>query len=85
MVDEFYSDGAVDLLEQTLAWNALMQFFTEEQDREAAEDKRDWLAGTLKSHGVMEENLQAKDLSPSEWEARLRARVNELSAQLGAG
>lgn len=84
VVSEFYGYGAVDLLEQTLAWNALMQFFPERQDREKAEEARDELAGDLKYHGVMEYNLQAEGLSPSEWEVRLRAKVAERSAQLGS-
>lgn len=85
VVDEFYSYGVVDLLEQTLGWNALMQFSALGHDQKAAEKRRDRLAGTLKYRGVMEDNLQALGLSPTEWEARLRARLAERSAQLGAG
>lgn len=85
VVDEFYSYGAVDLLEQTLGWNALMQFSALGHDQKAAEKRRDRLAGTLKYRGVMEDNLQALGLSPPQWEERLRARVAERSAQLGAG
>ena len=36
VVDEFYSYGGVDLLEQTLGWNALMQFFALGHDQMAA-------------------------------------------------
>jgi hypothetical protein len=85
LVGEFYSYGAVDLLEQTLGWNALMQFPAFGHDQKAAEKQRDRLAATLKYRGVMEENLQALGLSPREWEERLRARLAERSTQLGAG
>lgn len=79
VVDELYFQRAVDLLEQALAWNALMQFLPEQSSRSDAEEKRDMIAEELVLAGVMDKNLASDVLRPEEWESQLRARVAQVS------
>lgn len=84
MVDELFFQKALDLLEQALAWNALMRFLPEQPARNDAEGKRNMVAEELKDAGVMDKNLASDVLGPEEWESRLRARVAEVSDLLRA-
>ena len=80
MVNGFVDEGVLDLLEQTLAWNALMQFLPGESDKANAKSKRTSLAKDLKLASVTDKNLaNERNLGPQEWESCLRERVAAVS------
>lgn len=84
VAEKLYFQKALDLLEQALAWNALMRFLPEQRARSDAEGKRNIIAEELNDAGVMDKNLALDVLGPEEWESRLRAHVAVVSDLLQA-
>lgn len=79
VLDELFVQESLDLLEQTLAWNALMQFLPEQKVQRAARDKRDAFAQQLTLACVTDDNLASLGLNPQAWDSRLRARVADVA------
>lgn len=84
VAEKLYFEKASDLLEQALAWNALMRFLPEQRARSEAEEKRNIIAEELNDAGVLDKNLASDVLSPEEWESRLRAHFAVVSELLQA-
>ncbi len=76
--DELFRHEAIDLLEQTLTWNALIQALPERTAQRDAQDKRDELAERLTLAFLIDENLASLGLEPQAWDSRLRARVSDI-------
>lgn len=77
MLRKFVGAAQLDLIESTMAYNALMQFLPN-SDARAARRERDKLAEEIKKAGLTSQSLAHASLTPGEWDIALRACVDQL-------